>query len=194
MSYDYEISDIIKMFQLRKHKAKNRLITFGYQLDKDYIIERGDYNRETIKFTKVVYDQLVAYYSLTLRKQLNESDIKIDYIKRYIPEETETIDFLFNALEPTFQCFKQYKILTYRIDLYIKDTNIAIECDEFGHNDRNEEYEKKRENDIINVLGCKFIRFNPNSKSFKLSQLLSEIIKTCFVHVKDNEIKCNTCI
>lgn len=79
-----------------------------------------------------------------------------------------------------FSLKKQYKILNYRIDLYIIDKNIAIECDECGHLDRNIEYEEKREKDIISLINCKFIRFNPNDPNFKLSSLLSEIMELCF--------------
>ena len=40
----------------------------------------------------------------------------------------------------------QYKILSYRIDLYFHDCKLAIEVDKKVDNDRNIDYEIKRKN------------------------------------------------
>ena len=39
----------------------------------------------------------------------------------------------------------QYTVLSYRIDLYFYEYKLAIEIDELGHNDRNTDYEIKRQ-------------------------------------------------
>jgi very-short-patch-repair endonuclease len=65
----------------------------------------------------------------------------------------------------------------YRIDLYIIDKKIAIECDEFNHHNRNSILETTRQKEIEDELHCKFIRFNPDDPNFKLSKLVSDIIK-----------------
>ena len=39
----------------------------------------------------------------------------------------------------------QYTVLGYRIDLYFYEYKLAIEIDELGHNDRNADYETKRQ-------------------------------------------------
>ena len=39
----------------------------------------------------------------------------------------------------------QYTVLNYRIDLYFHKHKLAIEIDELGHNDRNIDYEKKKD-------------------------------------------------
>ena len=39
----------------------------------------------------------------------------------------------------------QFQVLNYRIDLYFHDYKLTIEVDERNHNDRNQEYEKQRE-------------------------------------------------
>ena len=38
----------------------------------------------------------------------------------------------------------QYSVLNYRIDIYFHDYKLAIEVDERGHKDRNEDYKKQR--------------------------------------------------
>lgn len=63
----------------------------------------------------------------------------------------------------------------YYIDIYLPDHNIAIECDENGHKNRNQLYEQKRQKYIEKKLGCKFIRFNPDDPNFDIFNLLSEI-------------------
>ena len=39
----------------------------------------------------------------------------------------------------------QYHVLNYRIDLYFHGYKLAVEIDENGHKDRNEEHESKRQ-------------------------------------------------
>jgi very-short-patch-repair endonuclease len=63
----------------------------------------------------------------------------------------------------------------YRIDLYFEDEKLAIECDEFNHDDRNLEYEKKRETYIREKLGCDFIRYNPDAPDFDIFVLIKQI-------------------
>jgi very-short-patch-repair endonuclease len=52
----------------------------------------------------------------------------------------------------------------------------VIECDENNHDDRDPIYEKTRE-DYITSLGNNFIRFNPNSSDFDLSNIIKKINK-----------------
>ncbi len=71
----------------------------------------------------------------------------------------------------------QYKVGNYMIDLYFKKEKIAIECDEFDHRDRNQDYEKERENYIKKELNCKFIRFNPDAEDFCIFKLINKIMQ-----------------
>jgi prophage antirepressor-like protein len=52
---------------------------------------------------------------------------------------------------------KQFAIGSYHIDLYFTDRKLAIECDEFGHRDRNTTKEIARQMFIETQLGCNFI-------------------------------------
>ena len=71
----------------------------------------------------------------------------------------------------------QYTVLGYRIDLYFYEHKLAIEIDELGHNDRNTDYETKREREIKNELNCVFIRTNPDAANFNINELNNQIFK-----------------
>ena len=58
----------------------------------------------------------------------------------------------------------QYKLLSYRVDLYFHDYKLAIEIDENGHSDKNIGNEIKRQKVIEQELGCKFIRIDLNKE------------------------------
>lgn len=66
----------------------------------------------------------------------------------------EICDFL-NRLHIKY--IKQYPILAYKIDLFLPNYNVCIEYDEKAHKFK-QEYDRNRENNIIENIGCKFIR------------------------------------
>ena len=74
----------------------------------------------------------------------------------------------------------QYSVLNYRVDLYFHDYELAIEVDEKGHKDRNEDYEKQRQKEIETKLSYKFIRINPDEEKFNISKVKNKI----FRHIK----------
>lgn len=94
-----------------------------------------------------------------------------------LTKEQETIGFICECLKGITQINLQHKVGDYRIDLYLPEYNLAIECDELGHQDRDEKYEVEREEYITKELGCKFIRFNPDSEIFKMSDVINKIFK-----------------
>lgn len=56
----------------------------------------------------------------------------------------------------------------YRIDLYIPEYNIAVECDEpsVHSGSSNKYFDGIREKEIIDKINCRFARFNPFEKGF----------------------------
>ena len=62
----------------------------------------------------------------------------------------------------------QHNVLGYRIDAYFPKYQLAIEVDEQGHNDRDIDYEIKRQKAIGKLLGCEFIRINPAKENFNI--------------------------
>ena len=89
--------------------------------------------------------------------------------------ENSTIGFLCNSLKNITDAYRQYKVGLYYVDLFIPKINTVIECDENGHKDRNVIDEHIREEFIKTELGCEFVRFNPNDKSFDLSEIINKI-------------------
>lgn len=189
MSFDYNMDDVVSLFNLRKDNIKRRMIGCGFEVNKDYIIEKrqngkserketrgGGRNREHIMMTKRCYDQLIVTLKLTTKTEINTDNINICYVKRFLPAETEILDFIYDMLKPTINVKKQYIVDRYRIDLYIVDKKIAIECDEDNHRYYDKSKETKREKFIQDILNCTFVRFNPFDKDFKLSKLLATIV------------------
>ena len=69
----------------------------------------------------------------------------------------------------------EYSVLSCRVDLYFHDYKLAIEVDEFGHSDRNIDYEIQRQKAIENKLGCKFIRIDPDEQNFNKFKAINKI-------------------
>lgn len=107
---------------------------------------------------------------IVVQKTRTEKAIKIFKIlctidgKDFIAFEDKRPELLFiDKLENTLNPFnikghRQYSILSYRIDYYIKDLNIAIEYDENDHRSYTYERHELRQALIEKELGCKFIR------------------------------------
>ena len=69
----------------------------------------------------------------------------------------------------------QYTVLCYRIDLCFHKYKLAIEIDELGHNDRNIDYEIKRQRALERELDCVFIRINPDAIDFNIFKEINKI-------------------
>ena len=82
----------------------------------------------------------------------------------------------------------QYTVLGYRIDLYFYEYKLAIEIDELGHNDRNTDYEIKRQREIEKKLNCVFIRTNPDAADFNMDRLKNQIYKH-IIKSKEEKVK-----
>ena len=70
----------------------------------------------------------------------------------------------------------QYSVDQYKIDLYFPKHKLAIECDEFGHLDRDIEYEVKQQKYVENKLGCQFILYNPDAKDYIIFKVINQIL------------------
>ena len=87
--------------------------------------------------------------------------------------ESETVSAIFKAFSGE-NIILQHVIGPYRIDMYMPDYAIAIECDEDHHTQRNQE-DGERQQYIENVTGATFVRYRPDddiigviNKVFKL--------------------------
>ena len=72
----------------------------------------------------------------------------------------------------------QYSMLGYRVDLYFRDYKLVAEIDENGHDDRNIDYEIKRQKTIEQERGFHFIRIDPGKEDFDIVKAINEILFT----------------
>ncbi len=90
------------------------------------------------------------------------------------PVELDTLDIIKAAFK-NYTCIKQFTIDKYRIDLYIQEINVAIECDEYGHRHYNNQTEDSRRTVIESALNCTWVRYNPHQLSFNIGNVIYEI-------------------
>jgi very-short-patch-repair endonuclease len=95
----------------------------------------------------------------------------------HLTKEQETISAIMDVF-PDFQAIQQFCVLNYRIDLYLPEVKLAIECDEFNHAMYDAEEERKREREIYQQLGCAFFRYDPDDKDFNIFCMLGELRQT----------------
>ena len=60
----------------------------------------------------------------------------------------------------------KYSAFDYRIDLSFCDYKLAIEVDENEYNNRNIDYETKRQKSLENEFGFKYIKIGPDKYNF----------------------------
>jgi very-short-patch-repair endonuclease len=107
-------------------------------------------------------------------KLLNFLGIKKEYLV-YI-KEIEFGKELENFIKTIYnlEVKTQYPVKNYKLDFYIPKFNLAIEFDEKHHKYQKEE-DKKRENEIKDILNCKFVRV---SEEQSIGEQLGLVIKT----------------
>ena len=69
----------------------------------------------------------------------------------------------------------QHNVSGYRIDACFSKYKLVVEVDEQGHNDRDIDYEIKRQKAIEKELGCEFIRINPTKENFNIFAEIGKI-------------------
>lgn len=90
-----------------------------------------------------------GYEILTQKYKYNIHSARFEY--KMLNEICDCLD------ELKIQYIKQYPVLTYRIDLFLPYYNLSIEYDEDAHKFK-QKYDKNRENDIRESIGCEFVR------------------------------------
>jgi very-short-patch-repair endonuclease len=94
--------------------------------------------------------------------------------------ENAYINNIINILPNNIHYETQFHVGKYKIDLYIYELNMCIECDENGHTQYNQENEIKRQEYILQKLNCKIIRFNPDAKDFTIFNLLQLVVDAIY--------------
>jgi len=192
----------VNIQQKSKKSLKELSEEFGRKTITTSVLGSVNFKNMSYNDGKTVYINVKGLAALLQRGKTGSIEIKAAILQHPFIKKHITADFLIiPTKEETWigaiiKCFpghtikRQYIVdgckmkCFYRIDCYFEDLNIAVECDENNHNDRDPLYEKIRQDYIIQKLGCTFFRFNPDAKDFdifreigKLQSLVIDIIK-----------------
>lgn len=121
------------------------------------------------KSRMLISDKILNYFS--------EFGIFISRNTRYEYKETETIGTIIRAFKGEEMEFQ--KIFgNFRVDLFFPKYRIFVECDENGHDDRDQEYEENREIWLLNeVKDSVMIRYNPDLEQFNIIDVINKIFR-----------------
>lgn len=185
MSFTKNIDELVDMFNTQKvcltifvKKNFKEGIHFIEQKQTEKINDRGGHNRIHMLLTEEAFDLVKNTYNLKNRyiKKINEN---CGHVNVVMCIETQTIGFIENSFSEALRLTRQKRFGTYYIDLYFEDYNLAIECDENDHKDRDITYERTREQYLLEQ-NITILRYNPNDKNFDLSNVLRKITKILF--------------
>lgn len=187
MEFEKNLNDLIPVLNSNKANLKRYLLK-NFKLNTNYIINktnkdgRGGQNEETILLTNDTFELIKNSYNLKNKYITKFKDTTL--VNTFIMNlETSTIGFIQKIFENIIIVKREYIIDNYRVDLYLPEYRIVIECDEFNHHihrDKINKSEKERQTYIENKLQCKFIRFNPCEDNFDLANLINIINKEIF--------------
>ena len=76
---------------------------------------------------------------------------------------------------PSGKILLQHSVLSYKLDLYFPEHNLAEEFDKKGYKNKSVDYEIKRQKAIKKELDCEFIGINPDEKDFDMDIHINKI-------------------
>lgn len=136
--------------------------------------KKGGQNKVDFFLTLDTFNLVHDTFNRRNRYICNKSSIRS--VNLLMTLEEQTIGFLSSCFLDIYPYQRQYHIGKYRVDICFTSLKLILECDEFDHNDRNEDYERIRGNFILSE-GFSIIRFNPNDVNFSMDVLLRTVNK-----------------
>ena len=185
MAFTKNIDELVDVFNSQKDSLTRFVrknfkdgIHFIEQKQSEKLNHRGGHNRIHMLLTEDAFVLVKNTYNLKNRyiKKINEN---CGHVNVVMCIETQTIGFIENSFSEALRLTRQKRFGTYYIDLYFEDYNLAIECDENDHKDRDITYERTREQYLLEQ-NITILRYNPNDKNFDLSDILRKITKVLF--------------
>ena len=121
-------------------------------------VEKFMFTREDIIMPIIMHSRVSTPEAIELKTRLgsNQDDL--------IMKKEKSVLTKIMKVFASEEILLDHSVLSYKIDLYLSKHRLAIEIDENDHNDRNIDYETKRQKAIEKELYCKFIRINPDFK------------------------------
>jgi very-short-patch-repair endonuclease len=176
-----ELSDIfkdsqkIKIVEFLKNNFKENVHYIKEKVNNNKKEGRGGHNKINYLLTNKTFELVKSSFNLKHR-YLTKINDNCNHVNIVMSLENQTIGFIENSFKDVLKMKRQKSFGAYRVDLYFYDYKLIIECDEKNHSDRNEDYEKKREEYLISLENI-IIRYNPNHENFDLSLVIREINK-----------------
>jgi len=160
---------------IRKNVSSEHSMRYGELMNSPV---RGSCEYRTIYISNVGLSQLLISSKAPNKQHVIQwfrahTDVEL-YVSTRLQKEQEYIGYIMTTLSHE-EYIHQYRCGPFRVDLYFPKHKIAVECDEFGHKDRDQEYEVYRQNFITKELDCVFIRFNPDEKDFNIFSVLQRL-------------------
>ena len=131
--------------------------------------------------TKPAVAQSLAFITLASLPILAHPQFAV-YARKIKPQEQIAISKEQRAMRQITRAFqhipfvRNFRISPYFIDLYFPNQRIAVECDEKGHQEYDQADEMIRQQRIEEVLGCQFVRFNPDDPTFEVGDVINQIM------------------
>lgn len=158
-----------KILEVSKIDTLDLQSILGNSWQQTKVIPESDVLRLILKSKKITIkfkDELISFLNLT-KLTILTSRKEVEFGK-------ELTDFIKNIYD--FNVIYQYQVLTYRIDFYIKEFNLAIEFDEKSHKVNNVNIKDKlREKEISKFLKCGFVRVSEESS---IGEQLGSVMKS----------------
>ena len=148
--------------------------------------KRGGHNKITYLLTENTFELIKNTFNLKHRYLTKITDNN-HHINLLMSLENQTIGFIENCFKYITETKRQKVFDCYKVDLYFNNFNVIVECDENNHSDRNEEYEKQREEYLLSQNNT-IIRFDPNHTRFELSLVIREINRVILLNENKNKI------
>ncbi|AAG02963.1 ALI motif gene family protein [Betaentomopoxvirus amoorei] len=115
-----------------------------------------------------IIDSFIDTNQLILPNNIDNINLNLNIIHNI---EDDSINNIYKALYKYNKVLK-YIVKNYKIDLYILDVKLAIEC---VNNNKILCIDYEKEKIIKNELKCTFYKYNPNDKNFCIFKTIGEI-------------------
>lgn len=105
-----------------------------------------------------------------------------------VADESKTVEMICHAIEGFTEVRQQYPVGPYKVDIYLPDLGMAVECDERGHASYSPLKEIVREQFIVQSLACTFERYDPahpNQVGDIINAIFKAILKGSHVYPYD---------
>ena len=150
-------AQIFDKCELEKHKYRQELIP-NTKIQRCRVFVQNDLAERKIKSHKV----------LEFKRKLGFDNNKYSFDEKYI----------ISALPAAFEgktMHTKYCVQNKRLNLYFSEHKFGIEIDEYGHVDRDFEYEQIRQLMIEEQVGCKIIRTDPDAADFNIYRIIYQV-------------------